>query len=383
MKSNCFSAAVTQVLVNRTTKALATAITLGVLSACNVFMPEQTALNNNHKSSQYTVEINDDRIQVMGRTVKQDSGLALGYPGSGILFKSDASSISITASSSNDNTLVDVIINNTLASTIVLSKTSSDIVIAENLTGTNTFHLINRAESWHGIPAIKSVHTTGGQLLTPNALPNKKLLVIGDSITCGAMSLRAEVCKKDPEFTSPYHSYGMRLARELDTQVHLVCFSGRGLIRSWDGKTDEQQAPDYLNYSIPVLQEAALWQHKNYQPDAVIVALGTNDFNPGIPDKALYVGEYKNFVDTLTTLYPDAQIGVTVGAMLGDWQPDEPKRSTLASYLTHVQQHAPDKVTILPSSYQPGDECDPHPTAAQHEKMAEELVEPIRALLSQ
>src|SRR5690606_40119588 len=59
-------------------------------------------------------------------------------------------------------------------------------------------------------------------------------------ISCGEAIERTAECKKDTSWWNPRRSYGMLAAQALDAQVHLVCFGGRGLIRSWNGKTDEQ-----------------------------------------------------------------------------------------------------------------------------------------------
>jgi hypothetical protein len=34
-------------------------------------------------------------------------------------------------------------------------------------------------------------------------------------------------------------SYGMLMAKQLNAQVQLVCYGGRGLVRTWDGKTND------------------------------------------------------------------------------------------------------------------------------------------------
>jgi hypothetical protein len=61
-------------------------------------------------------------------------------------------------------------------------------------------------------------------------------------VTCGEAVGRsdgeAKLCKKDSGTWDPYASYGMRLARALDAQAHLVCYGGRGLVRDWRGRSN-------------------------------------------------------------------------------------------------------------------------------------------------
>uniref|UniRef100_UPI003B5AF9A8 SGNH/GDSL hydrolase family protein n=1 Tax=Shewanella gaetbuli TaxID=220752 RepID=UPI003B5AF9A8 len=358
---------------------LKSSISLAIVFAGAFLNPNVTADESN-----IIVPITHSQIQVMGRTLQKNDSIQLGYPGVTVQFITDAKSVSLNASSNTSTSTVDVFVDDKFLKTITLPTFNDSIQIFAQPTNTpKHVTLVNRSESWNGVPTFNGLILEQGGLMQPKPLPQKKLMIIGDSITCGAMIDRAHICEKSPELTNPYQSYGMKLARMLNTQVHLVCFSGRGLTRSWDGKEGEQQAPNFINFTIPTMEQSAVWDHSKYIPDVILIALGTNDFNLGIPNQQHFVSTYLDFIKTLISHYPNAKFSVTASAMVNDFNINEQKRSTLESYLRQVKQQASiyRPITIAPSSYQPGDNCDPHPIASQHTIMADELMDSISKLL--
>jgi hypothetical protein len=159
--------------------------------------------------------------------------------------------------------------------------------------------------------------------------------------------------------------------------VQLVCFGGRGLVRSWNGKTDEYQLPQYYGMAIPDTAHPVMWKQKDYAPDLILVAIGTNDFNQGIPDHVPYVTAYTAFVRTLLRDHPHAQVALTEGAIL-----DGEKKAALTAYIAETIKKVKDKrVHAVTSEHHPGDAVDGHPTTPQHAEMAQELAPPLRTLM--
>jgi lysophospholipase L1-like esterase len=201
--------------------------------------------------------------------------------------------------------------------------------------------------------------------------------VLGDSVTCGANMERPDHDKNNPLWWNAGVSYGMLLGRDLNAQVQLVCYGGRGLVRSWNGKTDEYQLPDYYALAIPDAAHPVPWKQADYTPDLILVAIGTNDFNQGIPEHDPYVTAYEAFVRTLLRDHPRAQVALTEGAIL-----DGEKKAALTSYIAEtVQRVASSRVHAVGSLHHPGDAEDAHPTTTQHVEMAKELGAPLRKLM--
>ena len=244
---------------------------------------------------------------------------------------------------------------------------------------------MRRTETWQGVTTLLGLRLAAGKELLPaTPWPSRKLLFIGDSVTAGEGTDRPADCVKDPpRFSNARLSYGMRLARTLDAQCHLVAFGGRGLIRDWQGRREVLTAPEFFDLAIP--EEAGAtpppFDHASYVPDAVFVSLGTNDFNLAIgplPEREEFVSAYVRFVRVLRSRYPLAHVFLTEGAIVDDASdPTRKPRTTLRSYIEEtIARLADPRVHDVEGVHYPGDACDAHPTGEQHRLMARDL-EPI------
>lgn len=321
----------------------------------------------------------DARVVRMGRTVATPEGaLRFGYAGVTLRVAFEGTWLSMDASSSSGNSLLDVSVDGGAPITLRPGRQPGRILLVRNAApGRHTVELVHRTETWLGVPEIRDFVSDGSFVAAP-ALPARKLVVMGDSVTCGtAMERPTTGDKNDPSWWNARISYGMLMGRALDAQVQLVCYGGRGLVRSWNGHTDEYQLPAFYALALADAAHPVTWKQADYDPDLILVAIGTNDFTPGIPDGAQYVSTYVRFVQTLLRDHPRAQIVLTEGAIL-----DGDKKAALTRYLNEtVANSASARVHYVQSPHHPGDERDMHPTTPQHAAMAEELVPPLRRLM--
>ena len=202
-------------------------------------------------------------------------------------------------------------------------------------------------------------------------------MFLGDSVTCSEAIDRVDGGKKDPSWWNPRLSYGLLTAKALNAQAHLVCMGGRGLIRSWNGKTDEHNLPDFYQFTIASDKDPIKWDHTRYDPDLIVSAIGTNDFSPGIPDRETYVSTYVKLLQTLLTNHKHAQVVLIEGSILnGDG------KIALTEYLNEATKRVNDKrVHVAKSTYYPGDKTDGHPTKEQHAAMAKDLTPQLKAIM--
>ncbi|MGC4066029.1 MAG: SGNH/GDSL hydrolase family protein [Polyangiaceae bacterium] len=219
---------------------------------------------------------------------------------------------------------------------------------------------------------------------------------MGDSVTCGEGAGREPVTRPDEscprEKAATWNaaaSFGMILGRKLEAQVHLVSYGGRGLVRDWQGKRDVLNAPEFLDCSVPegpseLMPPDLRWEHKSYVPDGVVLSLGTNDFNLALgdfPSEREFVDAYVSLLTKVRELYPMAHLFITEGAIVDD-TPERPQKTVLRRYLKEVARRLADPhVHVVEAQHYPGDHCDPHPTAAQHAMIAEELLPNLKAVL--
>ena len=204
-------------------------------------------------------------------------------------------------------------------------------------------------------------------------------------MTCGENVDRAAgACRKDASHWNAAESYGMRLARALGAEAHLVCYGGRGLTRDWQGRTDVPNAPRFFDLALPE-DGGPAWDHAAWAPDVIVVSLGTNDFSAAagaLPEREEWVSAYVAFVRQIRARHPSAGIVLTEGAIVND-DPARAARTVLRACLDDAVRRLGDpRVVHAPSARHPGDACDAHPTAEEHAAMARELEPAVRALAS-
>jgi lysophospholipase L1-like esterase len=328
-------------------------------------------------AAEQTIPAADAHVARMGRTVAGPDGVVrFGYPGVTLSLNVDGTRLAVDAAGSA-NSLVDVIVDGKPAGTLHLAPqmTSYD-VFKDAAPGTHRVELVHRSETWLGVASIARF-TADGRFLSAPPLPKRRMLVLGDSVTCGADMERGAGDQNTPDWWNPRLSYGMLAARALAAQVQLVCHGGRGLVRSWNDRTDEFQLPAFYDLAIADGAHPVTWNHADYDADLIVVAIGTNDFAPGIPERKAYVDAYTTFLRRLLRDHPHARIALTEGAML-----EGGEKTTLIGYIREAMARVDDaRVHLLaPMAHQTGDAINDHPTTAQHAAMAAELLPQLRRI---
>jgi lysophospholipase L1-like esterase len=323
----------------------------------------------------HEIAAGDAHVAAMGRTQRlADGSLRFSYPGVSLFVEVEGSKLVLGANSTGEQSYLDVIVDEGASTTYRLSTAAQQIVLFDFAKpGHHRVEIVHRSETWHGTVTIASLATDGRFLDAPR-LPQRRMLVLGDSVTCGEAIDRIKGAKKEPAWWNPRQSYGMMAAKELGAQVQLVCMGGHGLVRSWNGKTDEFNLSDYYRLAIPDLAHPIAWDQSLYAPDLIVSAIGTNDFNLGIPDHDAYLSAYLRLVAALRADHPQALILLTEGAILNG-----ERKAALTGWLQEVVGRSGDaRVRYVPSNHYPGDETDAHPTREQHAAMAHDLVREIR-----
>jgi lysophospholipase L1-like esterase len=333
-----------------------------------------------------TIQATSSNILWTGRNVRNSDGsVILAYPGIECRFRVKGATASARFNTTSEDCWFGVQINNEPTRKIKLPKGDSTVVLFAGLDQykSHTVRLVRRTESWLGVATLKGIETPG-TFLAPPRLPSKRLLFIGDSITCGEKTeSEPPDFAKDASAWNADVSYGHVLGRRLGVQVHLVSYGGRGVYRDWQGKdnTETNNAPVFFERTLPD-DPANLWSHASYMPDAVVIALGTNDFGQGIPAQEVFVPAYVEFLKRIRAVYPKAFLCVadspiTVGST--------ERGPTLSKYLQIIVaervQQGDKNIGFAPVRYQPGTAVDGHPTAAQHAEIATDLEPTLRKAL--
>ena len=323
-----------------------------------------------------------DFYVIEGRYLQAEDKIHLSYPGSRFRVASNGNDLVIYVTATRPDLALDMRVENGEWEPIALTEGENQIFpfdtprVDDPSTHRWQIDLIRRNEAWQGDVIINGIDSYG-ILVQPNPLPNKKLLFIGDSITAGAGTISRVNEQGDREAVSNARlAYPRILGDRLDAQVHHVAYGGRGLTRDWQGITETNNAPQFYDRVLPDNPDH-LWDPKQYQADIISVMLGTNDFNPGIPERESWMKTYQDFVMRIRKDYPDAQIFLISSPMTGGEKGD-----ALKSYVKAVaESFASPSVQYLEVGQTYGEVWDSHPTAAEHEKIANELEPAFRQAL--
>lgn len=329
---------------------------------------------------------NDGRIAYMGRVELSGHSALMGYPGITIRFAFRGPAPVVLMTGDTPECYFNLSCNGWEPVLIHLKQGENQIALPTGTApaGGWTVEIVRRTESWMGTASFDGLLLpVGCELLAPAPFPARKLMFIGDSLTCGEYDERfPPENDSSPRSTNAARSYGMLLARWLGAQVHLVSYGGRGITRNWDGKTDVNIVPVFFPRALPDKPGSA-WDHSLYQPDVIVINDGT-DFDAGPLDLAGFTDAYAAFVAQVRAAYPGAYLILTESGFQSDGSDGRPRtsRDHLLQVIQGVTQrrHAAGdpRVRIARTGFFSGTPSNGHLVAFQQEQIALDLLGPIR-----
>ncbi len=223
----------------------------------------------------------------------------------------------------------------------------------------------------------------------------RRIEVVGDSITCGYGNEISTTTPDDFPFTSTNENalgaYGAVAAELLRADYVAVAGSGRGIVRNYSGFVG-LFIPEFYELTS-ILATATTWDHALYSPQVIVVNAGTNDFSPGLTVEELAVmreefrSTYRSFLDRLRELHPEAALVAAIGPMMSDGYPEGYQaltsiRADVSTVVDSLVADGDDRIWFLefPAQTAPYGE-DWHPTLATHRTMGEALAEFLRTKL--
>lgn len=247
-----------------------------------------------------------------------------------------------------------------------------------NLTlGNHTLTLFKNTEYNIGFVEMLDVVVQDGELISKVDSKERKIMFIGDSITCGFGVLTNQVdLEYDSKYDNAYLSYASICARVLDADFHIIACSGYGLIRNYGGDR-KNTMPTMIDKITPISKKS--WDKLEFIPQVVVINLGTNDFSENyIPNKHAFVEAYQELIKRLKDDYPDVKILCTVGPVLSD-----PALSLSKEYVETVVSSFSDVyyLAYTPQKREDGYGLSYHPSKITHEKMAKELMHKLREIM--
>ena len=262
---------------------------------------------------------------------------------------------------------------------------------------TVTIRVMKFSEAAFGLAGLKSLEIDGEARWLSDAqhrieTTGLKLEFIGDSITCG-YGIEG-VWEKDTFTTAqerPDKAYAFQTAKALGAQVQLCSWSGIGITSGYvDPETVNLPETSWLmqgiwpytdkSLSLRLGLEPEVWDSKaHYEPDFVIINLGTNDISWVREKEARrlnYRAALKLLLEAVHRRSPNAKIVACLGSM------GEALNETAAEAVNLFKKDFPgvtaDFLPFTEQNPEDGIGTDWHPSETTHKKMALSLSDLIR-----
>lgn len=219
--------------------------------------------------------------------------------------------------------------------------------------------------------AVDNAQGTAKQSLQPGVAPNRKIEMIGDSISCGYGNEGKSPCPFSADTENLHSTYEAVFARAVGAELSTVTWSGKGIAFNYGGNTVEP---------LPALYDRVVYEDQEHlwnfawKPDLVIINLGTNDYSTSeAPPRGPWVASYVAFLQHIRAKYPGAFILCTIGPMLSG-RGLAAARTNIAEVVQNRRAAGDAKIDFFEfatPNVSPG--CDYHPGLTTHASMAAEL----------
>lgn len=261
---------------------------------------------------------------------------------------------------------------------------------------TVTVRLVKYSEAAFGKCGVRKLRIDTDKLLTPPKALEHRIEIIGDSITCGygvEAKSGEEVFHTATE--NPAKSYSLLTAGKLNAEVHLVSWSGIGIISNWVPEDATEPLNEWLMPMLYQYTDASTskllygeekdkwekWDFSRYVPELIVINLGTNDtsYCKDIKDRQEYFEkEYRKFLNYVAEHNKTAHILCVLGTM-------EQKLCPMVEQAVKEQQKKDGaRISYLHLPLQPEEDgrgADFHPSGLTQRKTAELVTAEIRRIM--
>lgn len=352
--------------------------------------------------TQKTFAADEQHVKLIGRTGEAEGIRWLALSASGVEFTFTGTSAAFTIVGDNMITNAEkqpryaVYINGeqTMDNLVDSAEATVTVFTADEAQET-TVKLLKLSEAQESTMGIKDISITSVGEAKPTAEKELKIEFIGDSITCG---YGVDDEDRDHHFKCSTEdatkAYAFKTAQALDADYSLVSYSGNGIISGYtnDGKKVESQqvppvytkfAKSWGNYNGIFNVSDLDWDFSKFQPDFVVINLGTNDasYTKGDKEKVLeYADAYAEFLKVVREKNPNAHIICSLGVIGADLMVGVKKAAE-----KYTEETGDTNISTFQFKTQDGNAngyaADWHPTAKTHDIAAAELTEYIKSLM--
>lgn len=323
------------------------------------------------------IKANDPNIRYVGRFDDSDpAGPRCAWSNSTAIVRFKGSALQARLSDSGENQW-QIVVDGKPTTLLKTKGKSGTYTLATGLAdGEHSIELVRRTEAFVGPAQILGFQLSSGGTLLPVPTARRRIEIIGDSISCGyGNEGKDEKEHFSPNTQNAYMTYGAIAARELGAEYVCVAWSGR---KMWPDNT----IPAIYDRTLPQDSQSR-WDFTKWIPNVVVINLATNDFGAKIPEEKGWTEAYEAFLARVRHNYPNAEIYVASGSMMGDGGPTKPL-TTLKRFLAKIvadRKAAGDakvhEIDFAMQDRKDGLGSDWHPSVKTHEIMAKKLVETL------
>ena len=377
----------TAVTTRRTTVASTAAATSATKQTANTTTGTQSTATATETGRQpgepQTIALTDEHVKYIGRTNVTEQSAWMDWGGSGFELNVRGGQVrarlfAVDAGDANC-AYISVEINGQRTQKIRLTGGSNWYTLADNLPegkATN-IRVLKLSEAQQGTATLQGLEITG-ETVAPNADKDRKIVWIGDSITAGYGILAQPNDPFTCETEDATLTYAWLVSEYLEAERHILAASGYGVATSNSGSTTSGIFPPVYPY-ISLARgtgEDQKWDYSAFEPDLVVVNLGTNDAAGGSNAATLRTG-IRQFLTQLRTAHPRATIVWIYGFMIDQYAADI-RQEVEAFAQTDDRVHYIQLTKIQGTAEIGGGG---HPSAAAHERLALSLGAELQALM--
>lgn len=310
--------------------------------------------------------------RLVGRWIKDGNAMRCEWGGCYATARFTGTAISVRVKDEGFN-LLQVIVDGEFKRVLRLDRVKGETVypLVDGLTdGVHEIEIHKRTEPKIG--DILFYGFEGAKLVPGNPPPERRIETVGDSISAGyGNEGPGGACGFVNSEENEYLTYGAIAAKQLNADHSTL---------AWSGKT-QYEMRIFLDKSLPAVTTGPKWDFAQWQPQVVVLNLGTNDFANVDPGQGRFVRQYLELMHDVRAAYPKAFVVITLGSMLSDAYPETRHNLTQArTYFKVVVQKLKDNgetnfgfLEFPEQNHADGLGCGYHPSLKTHQLMADRL----------
>lgn len=253
-------------------------------------------------SAATTSPVSEDTVRFLGRWTDDSNGHSMNWPLSGIEFSFEGTGAEVYISRKTGTVYANICIDGEEQPDRMKINSTGWVTLAEGLPqGTHTISFTRSSEAWSGKLSVSQVRTTGTSGPVATQEKDRKIMFVGDSYTAGYGNMASE--GEVVDYTDAWTAWAGYASRALNADAHVIAYAGKGILNGRNHLTmpEEFECADCITGS----EERVPWDHSLYQPQVIVIFLGTNDGGYGIDE---FCNAYVDFLENMRKNYPNAAI---------------------------------------------------------------------------